>query len=58
MLQAGNLANQATITPSVPNGTPGTPGCTGGYQANPAGMLVQFNKSYAPDFRGYAYLVK
>jgi Flp pilus assembly protein TadG len=57
-LQAGNLANEATITPSVPNGTPGTPGCTGGYHANPAGMLVQFNQDYAPDFRGYAYLVK
>jgi Flp pilus assembly protein TadG len=57
-LMAGNLANQATINPSVPNGTPGTPGCTGGYVQNPAGLLVQFNQSYAPHFRGYAYLVR
>jgi hypothetical protein len=56
-LMGGNLANQATINPSVPNGTPGTPGCTGGYVPNPAGLLVQFNQSYAPNFRGYAYLV-
>jgi len=57
-LMAGNLANEATINPSVPNGTPGTPGCTGGYQDNLAGRLVQYNQAYAPQFRGYAYLVK
>jgi Flp pilus assembly protein TadG len=57
-LQGGNLANESPIVPSVPNGTPGTPGCTGGYHANLAGMLVQFNQNYAPNFRGYAYLVK
>jgi hypothetical protein len=39
-------------------GTPGTPGCVGNYVANPAGMLVQYNVAYAPQFRGYAYLVK
>jgi hypothetical protein len=57
-LLGGNLANEATITASVPNGTPGTPGCTGGYVQNPAGLLVQYNPAYAPQFRGYAYLVK
>jgi hypothetical protein len=57
-LMAGNLANEATINASVPNGTPGTPGCTGGYQDNLAGRLVQYNQSYSPQFRGYAYLVK
>jgi Flp pilus assembly protein TadG len=57
-LMGGNLANEATINPSVPNGTPGTPGCTGGYVDNLAGRLVQFNQNYAPQFRGYAYLVK
>jgi Flp pilus assembly protein TadG len=56
-LQGGNVApSSGTVNPSVPNGTPGTPGCTGGYIANPAGMLVQYNQSYAPQFRGYAYL--
>jgi Flp pilus assembly protein TadG len=57
-LQGGNLANPATINPSLPNGTPGTPACTGGYVPNPAGLLVQYNPAYAPQFRGYAYLVK
>jgi Flp pilus assembly protein TadG len=57
-LMGGNLANEATTTPSVPNGTPGTPGCTGGYVQNQAGLLVQFNDAYAPHFRGYAYLVR
>lgn len=57
-LDGGNLANEASITPSVPNGTLYTPGCTGTYRSNLAGLLVQFNQSYAPDFRGYAYLVK
>ncbi|MEA2633575.1 MAG: hypothetical protein QOH92_342 [Chloroflexota bacterium] len=58
ILQGGNLANEATTNPSVPNGTPGTPGCTGGYVPNLAGMLVQYNLAYAPQFRGYAYLVR
>src|SRR5436853_1880096 len=58
LLMGGNLANEATINPSVPNGTPGTPACTGGYVANPAGLLVQFNPNYAPMSQGYAYLVK
>jgi Flp pilus assembly protein TadG len=57
-LLGGNLANEATINPSVPNGTPGTPACTGGYVPNLAGMLVQYNLAYAPQFRGYAYLVR
>jgi Flp pilus assembly protein TadG len=57
-LQAGNLANQATINPSSVTGTPGTPGCKPNYVANAAGMLVQYNLAYSPQFRGYAYLVK
>jgi Flp pilus assembly protein TadG len=57
-LMGGNLANEATINPSLPNGTPGTPGCTGGYSPNPAGLLVQYNPAYAPQFRGYALLVR
>jgi Flp pilus assembly protein TadG len=57
-LQGGNLANEATINPSTVTGTPGTPGCVGRYVANLAGMLVQYNQAYAPQFRGYAYLVK
>jgi hypothetical protein len=58
-LQGGNLANQATITASTPGPGPvGSPTCTGGYAANTAGMLVQYNLAYAPQFRGYAYLVK
>jgi Flp pilus assembly protein TadG len=56
-LMGGNIANEATINPSLPNGTVGTPGCTGGYQDNLAGRLVQYNQAYAPQFRGYAYLV-
>lgn len=57
-LLGGNLANEPSPTPSVPNGTPGTPGCTGGYVPNPAGLLVQYKDSYAPHFRGLGYLVK
>src|SRR5437660_221203 len=57
-LMGGNIANEPTIIASVPNGTPGTPGCTGGYHDNLAGRLVQYNQAYAPQFRGYAYLVK
>jgi Flp pilus assembly protein TadG len=57
-LLGGNLALEATTTASVPNGTPNTPGCTGGYVQNPAGLLVQYNPAYAPQFHGYAYLVK
>jgi hypothetical protein len=58
-LQGGNVApSSGTIIASVPNGTVGTAGCTGGYHDNLAGRLVQYNQAYAPQFRGYAYLVK
>jgi len=59
-LQGGNVAaSSGTITASTPGPGPvGTPSCTGGYVANTAGMLVQYNQAYAPQFRGYAYLVK
>jgi len=57
-LMGGNIANEATINPSVPNGTVGTASCTGVYNDNLAGRLVQYNQAYSPQFRGYAYLVK
>jgi len=57
-LMGGNIANEATVNPSVPNGTIGTASCTGVYNDNLAGRLVQYNQAYSPQFRGYAYLVK
>ena len=67
-LYGGNLANEATITPSNPGpGAVGTAGCTNpsvnppnsnGYATNLAGLLVQYSSPYSPHFRGYAYLVK
>ena len=60
VLQGGGVApSSGTITASTPGPGPvGSPSCTGGYVANTAGMLVQYNPAYAPQFRGYAYLVK
>ncbi len=46
-LDNGGLANPTPTTVTCPP-----------YQANPAGLLVQYNSSYAPHFRGLSYLVK
>jgi len=53
-LYNGNIATQASITPS----TPCPPNGSGAYSQNPAGLLVQFSPHYAPHFRGFSFLVK
>lgn len=55
-IDAGNLvANGGSFTPST---CPPGSGSGVGYNQNPAGLLVQFNRNFAPQFYGYSYLVK
>ncbi len=42
----------------MPSSAPNWPALPCNYQANPAGLLVQYNPNFAPHFRGLAYLVK
>lgn len=42
----------------TPSSAPNWPAPLCNYNANPAGLLVQYNPNFAPHFKGLAYLVK
>ncbi len=47
-----------TNTSYTPSSAPNWPAPRCTYNANPAGLLVQYNPNFAPHFKGLAYLVK
>ena len=54
-IDGGNLATNGSFTPST---CPAGSGNGSGYRQNGAGLLVQFNANFAPQFYGFSYLIK
>jgi hypothetical protein len=54
-IDGGGLAPNGGYTAST---CPAGSGNGAGYRQNPAGLLVQFNANFAPQFYGFSYLVK